>query len=157
MAHLEQSAVQARIEHILERMNGDLADSVFGMMAPRFHRLDLTRNELTLAFPGRHWERNGSGAVHGGIIGAMFDTAMGTLTYAITGSLTPTINLSVSYPRPAPLDGTLLVKVWITKLGRSVISVSGEICDTRAPKKVVCTASGTFRSFDEEHKREDFA
>lgn len=156
MLRLDERAVQARVEHMIARMNSDFTDSVFGMLAPQLHACEPSRQELTLIFPGRHWERNGRGAIHGGIVSAMFDTAMGTLTCAVSGALTPTINLSVSYPRPVPLDGTFLVRVWITKLGRSVISVSGELCDARAPKTVLCTASGTFRSFEQEKQREDF-
>ena len=147
MVPVDKSLFEKRIEKLLSRMRGELDDSVFGMMEPRLEACDLEAQSLTLVFPARRWERNGSGAIHGGIISSMFDTAMGTLTYALTGGLTPTIQLNVSFPRPAPDDGVLYVRPRVVKMGRTVITVTGECWDGRAPGDIVATASGTFRSF----------
>ncbi len=144
----DEKVFEDRIRALVSRMNGELADSVFGMMEPQLEDCDLGNQALTLRFPARHWERNGSGAIHGGVICSMVDTAMGTLTYALTGSLTPTINLTVSYPRPAPTDGVIFVRPKVVKLGRSIISLTAECWDGRQPGNIVATATGTFRSFE---------
>ncbi len=136
-----------RISSLISRMNGELADSVFGQMAPCLKTADLEDKSLTICFPAMHWERNGSGALHGGVICSMVDTAMGTLTYALTGALTPTINLNVSYPRPAPVSGTICVHVKVVKLGRSIISLTSQCWSDQAPDDVIAVATGTFRSF----------
>ena len=140
---------EKRIRSFVEEMNRDYADSVFGMMKPEYAGCNLAGQELTLSYPAQSWERNPTGAIHGGILGTMIDTSMGTLTYALTGGLTPTINLTVSYLRPAPGNERIFIRAKASRIGRSVAYVTAEIWAESAPDKLVATAEGTFRSYAE--------
>ena len=99
---------------------------------------------LTFAFPAMAWEQNPTGAVHGGIVGTMFDTGMGLTIYAAVGCLTPTINLNISYLRPAPGNGTLMLRATVTRRATRVVYASAEMWEAQTPDKIVATAQGVF-------------
>ena len=99
---------------------------------------------LTFAFPAMAWEQNPTGAIHGGIVGTMFDTAMGLTIYAAVGCMTPTINLNISYLRPAPGNGTIMLRATVTRRATRVVYASAEMWEAGTPDKIVATAQGVF-------------
>ena len=144
MIETDKNEFIARAQGLVDRVTGEAV--VFGMMQPRLESCDPDTLSLVVSYPALPWERNATGAVHGGMTAAMMDTAMGTLAYAITGGITPTVSLNMSYPRPAPGDGTLLISVRAVMAGRTILCISGEMWDGRAPEKPVVTAQGVFRN-----------
>lgn len=146
MARVENEVFAARVQELVDRINDKLPNTVVSMMRPAIVSSDSETMSLTISYPAQDWELNAAGAVHGGITSTMFDSAMGLLAYAITGGLTSTISLNVSFPRPAAGDGTFMVRVYATMAGRTVMYMNGEMWDTRAPEKIVATASGVFRN-----------
>ena len=137
----------ARATALSEQIKTERENSVVGMMHPLVTDCDAAAMSVTVEYPAFPWERNPDGVIHGGIVGTMFDTAMGVAGFALTGAMTPTISLTTAFLRPAPGDGTLVVRARITMAGHTVIYLSAEMWDSRAPEQIVATAQGVFRNF----------
>lgn len=149
MVQIDNETFSARAEELRQRVESDHGDTAVAMMHLRMVECDAQNRSLTFAFPAFPWECNPNGVIHGGLVATMFDTAMGITAYAMTGQMTPTINLNTSFLRPAPGDGTLIVRAQVTMCGRTVIYASAEMWDSRAPEKAVATAQGVFRNSGE--------
>jgi len=146
MTETERATFLANIAEIERIAADERKNAILGMMKPRLVTCDPDRQSVTMAYPAMDWELNPNGVVHGGVVTTMFDTTMGIVAYAVAGGLTPTMNLSVSFLRPAPGQGTLLVKAEITKAGRSVIYVSAELYEEGAETVPLATAQGLFHT-----------
>ena len=149
MVQIDNETFSARAEELRAHVENDHGETAVAMMHLRMVGCDAENRSLTFAFPAAPWERNPNGVVHGGLVATMFDTAMGITTYAMTGHITPTVNLNTSFLRPAPGDGTLIVRTKITMCGHAVIYGSAEMWDSSAPEKIVATAQGVFRNLSE--------
>lgn len=144
MKPIDPATLAARAEQLRAQMLEN--ESICGRLQPRIVSCDPAGPSILLSFPVLPWELNVNGVLNGGISATMLDATMGTLSYAISGGFTPTISLNVSYLRPVPGDGTLMVRATADMAGRSVICLSGELWDTRAPEKLLATAQGVFRN-----------
>ena len=146
MVQIDNVLFMARANELRERVENDHSGSVVAMMQPRITDCDAAKMSITIAYPAQVWEQNPDGVIHGGVVGTMFDTAMGITCYALIGQMTPTISLTTSFLRPAPGAGTLVVRARVTKAGRAVIYAQAEMWDSRAPEAIVATAQGIFRN-----------
>ncbi len=141
------SSLRERLEIICRDLAEKRSHMIAGMIKPTLLEVDEENMCATLGFPCMEWEQNPNGVIHGGIMATMIDTAIGLTTIAATETLTPTINLQISYLRPCPADGTVAVRAHITMLGGSIIHTRAEAFDTREPDKLVATAEGAYRLF----------
>ena len=146
MQQIDNELFTARANELRERVRNELGNTAVAMMQLRIIDCDAQEMSMTIAYPALPWEKNPDGVIHGGIVGTMFDTSMGIAAYAVTGGMTPTISLTTNFLRPAPGDGTLIVRARVTKAGRAVIYAEAEMWDSRAPEKPVATAQGIFRN-----------
>lgn len=144
---MNTSEMRERLENIANDACEKRAHMVAGMIKPQVLECDADKQCSVIGFPAMEWEINPNGVIHGGIMAAMIDTAIGLTAIGIVGSLTPTINLQISYLRPCPADGMVAVRSYITMLGGSVIHARAEAYDTREPEKLVATAEGAYRRF----------
>ena len=145
MTEAEQEAFAANAVRLTEFIRAKEKNTVVSMMQPELAVCDPKTFSLTLAFPGQPWECNPTGAIHGGMVSVMFDTAMGIAAYAYADELTPTISLTTSYLRPAPGEGTLHVHATVTMAGRGIMYASAEMWEAQSPERIVATAQGVFR------------
>lgn len=136
-----------KIETLLAEGAEKRKTTIAGMIDPQLLACSLEEMSTLISFPAKAWEVNPNGVIHGGIIATMLDTAMGITTIAITDTLTPTIDLHISYLRPCPADGMLVVRSCISMAGGSVIHVRAEMYDTRNPDLLIATGAGAFRRF----------
>ena len=87
---------------------------------------------------------NPQGGLHGGITATLLDSAMGC---AVLSQLPPdvgytTVDLSVTYLRPVPLDGThLQARGEVLHLGRRIATAHGRVTDDR--DRLIATATTT--------------
>jgi len=144
---MDNSEYSRRIETLLSDVDEKRSATIAGMIKPRLLDFDAETMSSVIAFPAQSWECNPNGVIHGGIISTMMDTAMGITIIAFVQSMTPTINMQVSYLRPCPADGTIAVRSHISMLGGSVVHTRAEMFDTREPDKIVATAEGAYRRF----------
>ena len=149
MVQIDNETFSARAEELRARVENDHGDTAVAMLRLRMVGCDAENQSLTFAFPAAHWECNPNGVIHGGLVATMFDTAMGITAFAVLGQMTPTISLNTSFLRPAPGDGTLIVRARITMCGRTVVYAAAEMWDSRAPEKPVAMAQGVFRNLSE--------
>lgn len=97
---------------------------------------------LVLAFtPGEQFLQ-GNGVVHGGIVSAMMDFAMGICPFPLLAaeSTTATSNLTVAFLRPA-LPGRLVVTVTVDRLGRTTGFTHAAMVDDRG--RLIATGMST--------------
>ncbi len=98
---------------------------------------------ITYSFRTQEWERNHRGILHGGAIAGMFDTALGMTAYiAAGGPSTMTTDLNISFLRAVPFGGSVRVKVFIIKAGRSLVRLRAELTDTSGT--VLASSSGSW-------------
>lgn len=86
---------------------------------------------------------NPNGVVHGAVLFAMVDTAMGKATMSVLpeGRFCATVDIQLRFIRPAS-TGVLVARVEVLKRGRAVVHLQGSVHD--GDEKLVATASGTF-------------
>jgi uncharacterized protein (TIGR00369 family) len=86
---------------------------------------------------------NPNGVVHGAVLFAMVDTAMGAATMSVLpeGRYCASVDVQLRFVRPAGA-GTLVADVEVLKRGRSVVHLDGRVRD--GDGRLVATASATF-------------
>lgn len=142
----EYSNLEQGLRDYVDLMNRERKHLVCGMMEPNYVACDPEALTLTVSYASKLWEQNPDGVLHGGIVATMLDTVIGTLTHIITGKLTPTVSLNISYLRPAPGDGVIVIKAYVTKMGRTLIHTRGEAWEEKRPEKLIATAEAVYRN-----------
>ncbi|MFL1377612.1 MULTISPECIES: PaaI family thioesterase [unclassified Nocardiopsis] len=91
---------------------------------------------------------NPLGVVHGGYVCTLLDTVAGCAvqTTLPAGSGYTSVEIKVNYLRPVAAGTALTARGWVTKPGRRVAFVEGDVRDESG--RVVATASSTCLVFD---------
>lgn len=99
------------------------------------------RGEAHLTIDGRHLNPNG--VVHGAVLFAMVDTAMGAAAMGVVpeGHLCASVEVHLRFLRPVSA-GSLDADVEVDRAGRRIIHLSGRV--RNAEGLLVATATGTF-------------
>lgn len=99
----------------------------------------------TIAADDRHMNPNG--VVHGAVLFALLDTAMGGATMSVLdgGRVCATVDLQLRFLRPA-VAGTLDGTARVLKTGRHLVHLEGEVVGHDG--RPVATAQGTFAILD---------
>jgi uncharacterized protein (TIGR00369 family) len=106
---------------------------------------DYEKKAVLLKMDTQSWMTNPSDMLHGGVTASILDMTMGLLCrYYSGGYMTPTIDMSVSYLRPAPLNETLYIQAQVTHRGMSVCHAIGTAWAANAPEKPVATSTGSY-------------
>lgn len=86
---------------------------------------------------------NPHGTVHGAVVFALVDTAMGAATMSVLDatSLCATIEIQLRYLAPV-FRGEVVAQVRVVKAGRRVVHLAADVVDGRGA--LVSTATGTF-------------
>jgi acyl-CoA thioesterase len=87
---------------------------------------------------------NPNGVVHGAVLFALVDTAMGKSTMSVIDEpnrYCASIEVSLRFIRPA-VDGRLTATATVLKRGRSVVHLESHVLDDTG--RLVATAAGTF-------------
>lgn len=88
------------------------------------------------------------GSVHGGLVCALLDSALGCATHTTlrAGCAFTSIEIKTNYLRPITADsGPLVCTAEVTKSGRRVVFADGQVLDNAG--KTVATASGSLLVF----------
>jgi acyl-CoA thioesterase len=90
---------------------------------------------------------NPNGVVHGAVLFAMIDTAMGRAAMSVLphGRFCASVEVQLRFIRPASA-GVLHADVSVVKQGRSVLHLDGRVRDDDG--RLVATAGGTFAVVD---------
>lgn len=99
------------------------------------------RGEASLVVDERHLNPNG--VVHGAVLFAMVDTAMGAAAMSVVpdGHLCASVEVHLRFLRPVT-SGALSASVDVERAGRRIIHLAARVDDAQGA--VVATATGTF-------------
>jgi acyl-coenzyme A thioesterase PaaI-like protein len=105
-------------------------ESPTGLRLPTPVEEGLTEYEAYVSFDERH--QGGPGIVHGGLVAALLDEAVGLLAtwYAFPAV---TARIFVRYRRPVPINTELLVTASLTEARGRRLHVDGKISDGNEP------------------------
>ena len=110
------------------------------LLSPEPIGCDPDSMSADIRFVKHGWEKNHRGEVHGGVIAAMFDTAMGMTTIAYSGyEGVSTADLNVSFIRPFTGD-SFIFRAEIIHPGRNIVRTRARAFDDKCGK---CLASAT--------------
>lgn len=138
-AHMQRVLREACGQSLHEKLE---EPGICDLLAPEFVSCDAEGQSVTLAVTVKPWMLNPKATLHGGMMAAMLDTAMGLLVRYYGETLeVSTISLSVNYLRPAHNGDHLLVTARADKRGRRVIFTGGEIALPDGKKIATATAS----------------
>ncbi len=86
---------------------------------------------------------NPNAVVHGAVLYALIDTAMGKATMSVLdeGQFCATVELAVRFIRPAS-EGEVIAEVSVLKRGRAVVHLDARVHDGN--DRLIATGSGTY-------------
>jgi uncharacterized protein (TIGR00369 family) len=126
-----------------------LQSAIEGRNAPAIGR--TLGFELTRVEDGEVWFEctpdgsvyNPIGAVHGGLVCTLLDSACGCAVHSTlpAGTGYTSVEIKVSYLRPVQAGDELVAHGWVTKPGRRVAFAEGDVRD--AEGRIVATGSST--------------
>lgn len=131
---------------------GWVPDQEIGFMqfaGPTWRRREGGELQLALLTGEQHANRNG--VVHGGVILALADHALGMVSLDRTGhSGQVTISLTVQFVSPAALGDFVEVHAEIIRQTRSIVFLRGIL---RVGSRVVATADGIWKILDSKRRQ----
>lgn len=140
-----QSEMDAAILEFIDILNQSRPGTVNAMMRTGFESSDFEKRTLTVTYDTPPWMSNPVGGMHGGIISAAVDTAMGTLIYALCGGkFPPTVSLQINYVRPIPLGKRIVIRARADSVGRTTAAMSAVLWMEDCPEKLMVTATGIY-------------
>ena len=141
---MTQTELTLRIIDFIERVNSD-PDRFCGMLAPRFIGCNADEMSIELGYTAQSWEENPLGIIHGGIVIAMMDSALGVLASAICGGKSVTVSLQTSFLRAVYAGDRVNVCATVTYAGRSIVHCEAKAYREGAEHEPVASASAVFK------------
>jgi acyl-CoA thioesterase len=124
-------------------MNDEGAPSTFWLQEQLGFTIEREHVRATATIHCDERHRNPHGTVHGAVLFALLDTAMGAATMSVLDdrSLCATIEIHTRFLEPVT-GGDLTATVEVVKAGRRVVHLDGVVTDGRGRR--VCQGSGSF-------------
>ena len=143
-----QAGMEISCKKFNDRINSEIDDrglSFNANMKPRYEGCNFENKTLLLSFLVEPWMRNPAGVMHGGAMAGALDITMGSLTFYCSGEfLTPTINMNVSYERPATVGKRMFVEAQVLSCGKTMAYAAAKAWMEGQEDKVVGSAAGTY-------------
>jgi len=131
--------IEERVQEIVANVRHRGGGMLSNMLEPEYVSCDPKGKQTRIRYKRFKWEENGRGEVHGGVISAMMDTAMGVTAMAFLDHDVSTADMSISFIRP--FDGRFfVVESEVIHLGRRIVRLSARAYDEETGKLL---ASGT--------------
>ena len=143
-----QAGMEISCTKFIDRINSEIDDrgrSFNSNMKPHYEGCCFENKTLLLSFVVEPWMRNPAGVMHGGAMAGALDISMGSLTFYCSGEfLTPTINMNVSYERPATVGGRMFVEAQVLSCGKTMAYATARAWMEGQEDKIVGSAAGTY-------------
>ena len=139
-----QQQMEERLHGVINNTQISAPGSLCLLIKPSLTECSFEDKTLTMEFEAQEWERNLAGAMHGGIIATLLDTAMGYLNLGFLGLPPLTVSLALHYLRASPIEGTVCVFAKIDKMGRQMYFNSSELYNKGERDKVLATATSSY-------------
>lgn len=147
---ITQTELEQSLRSALDYLNAAGNGSFNSALNMRMESCNAQEMTMTCSYPCARWGANTIGRLHGGVVSAMLDQAMGLLCFTVSGRVPPTVEMQVSFLRPAELDQRLFVKSRALSTGRTFWHLTCEAWMENVPDKPVASASGIY--FSAEYK-----
>ncbi len=126
------------LKGVLNEKNPKYNNMFNEQLDPSYVSCNAEERSLTIRVIPQQWHANPNGLVHGGITSAILDIVMGLTARFISGSNnTVTISINVDYLLGIPLDHPVEATAYVTKSGKRMQFMRGEIRDSVTGKTVV--------------------
>lgn len=123
------------------------AESWFSLIGPIYKKADLPPGRASIGFVSTTKHRNYMQLVHGGMLSAFFDYVVWYALFPLWPSGCVTLNMTLNYIAPAPLDAWIEGSGEVIRAGRQVAFCQGEI---RAGDKLLAQGTAAFRKIERE-------
>jgi uncharacterized protein (TIGR00369 family) len=121
MEYRSQEGMEASLTEFAHILSTGAPGSFNSQLVPTFLRCNFKESTMVYTYEAGSWMGNPVGNIHGGIIAAMLDTTMGSLTYYMAGEkITPTITMKVDYVAPGKVGKRVYVGCKCTRCGRTM-------------------------------------
>jgi uncharacterized protein (TIGR00369 family) len=141
----DQAGMERAFRRYFEYVKQDCDGTFNQMLGAEFVSCDYEKKTVLLKMNTKGWMTNPSDMLHGGVTASILDMTMGLLCrYCSGGYMTPTIDMGVSYLRPAPLNQTLYIQAQVTKCGLTVCHATGIAWAEGGAEKPVATSTGSY-------------
>ena len=135
--------VEAKFDMISEELHENEASRMNAMLDPRFLGCDTDTMTVEVRYEAKDWEKNHRNELHGGVVAAMFDTAMGISLLSISDhDSVATSDLDVSFIRPFT-GASFIFEVNIIRIGRTLARVRA-LAKDEATDKLLASATSNF-------------
>ena len=146
MDHNLPPAMLEQVKQTLEFQRNPEKDNIEDWIPMELLGYDADHQEYRIKATTAAWMRNAVGNVHGGIITAYLDQAMGCVCHCQKASaeIAPTIEMNLSFHRPVLTNQEILIRVQVLSVTRHLIRMTSQVSMADAPEKICVSASATF-------------
>lgn len=134
------------VNAVIRQMGELAADSIGNRFQFRLDAEQTDENCFVFVCTTENWMRNATGTLHGGMIAAIADQAMGQCAYCMKpgDGIEPSIELQVHYHRAFHPETEIQVRVYPVSITRSVMNFRSELFRNEEPDKLCASAVGTY-------------
>lgn len=136
-----QAEMESFLRDFLKDMNTNQSDRMCGLIKPSLVSCSFEEQTVVMSYPAQYWEQNPLGIMQGGVVATVLDFTVGCLNISLTHDMPMTVSMQVSYLRPSPASGNMIVRARATKLGRTLTHGFAEAWAEAEPDKLVATAN----------------
>lgn len=143
-----ETMLNAYIEHIHSKFKGSIGD----MLDFRVISCDEEKDDYVLECRSETWMCNHYGTLHGGICATILDQAMGMICCCMKRGvgICTTVQLEADYHRPVMTGESIIVRVHVISVTRSLINMTAELVQPSKPDKISVSGSAIFFYKDDE-------
>ena len=143
-----ESQLKVYIQKIHEKCHGSIGD----MLDFRVVSCDEEKDDYILECRTEPWMCNHYGTLHGGICATILDQAMGMVCFCLKRGIgvCTTVQLEADYHRPVMTGESILVKIHVISVTRSLINMTAELVQLSKPDKISVSGSAIFFYKDDE-------
>lgn len=94
--------MEAALRALEQQVQEEQAGTINSWLCPHFESCDPEGRIYTCSFALRKEYANPGGTLHGGLVGVIFDTAMGHLSALYAGGMTPTVTMNILLSAACP-------------------------------------------------------
>lgn len=137
---------QQALTQMIAQLHRHAPDSIGDLLQFRAEACDEQKGDYCFCAQTSEWMRNAFGSLHGGMLAMVMDQAMGFVAmYLLDGTaVTPSIQLNVTYHRPAMAGDNLPVKVHVDAVTKTMMYLRAQITQQEKPERLLASATGIY-------------
>lgn len=137
---------QQALTQMIVQLHRHAPDSIGDLLQFRAEACDGQKGDYSFCAQTFEWMRNAFGSLHGGMLAMVMDQAMGFVAMYLLGgtAVTPSIQLNVTYHRPAIAGDKLSVKVHVDAVTKSLIYLRAQITQQERTERLLASATGIY-------------